>query len=500
MLHKKLLKNTTQTRILWSTLNTIVMLGISFFLLSTPYILPDEFALIRYSSITKNLLLDWNEKPDTNRFLFINVAWDRVLVPKPDPDIADHSIGVEPVTDRAKLIGLLHLLKNNPTHQFIVFDIYFKGSTAHDSLLTELLNSTPNLLVSYHRDENDKPEFPDLKIKKLGLSDIETTDDKCLKFKIFYNDSIKTTPLLLYEQIHKKMFEKKRGLFFLDQKPILNSFILDYKIRNFHYANKIYPKVHLGEWISNAFGIYAEDAFGLENNPSQNNPKEDKATQAWLDSIQKATQKTTDTLPKKSDEKKIDDQTQAWLDSIQKSNPAMVKDDVKPTDFEADFGNLEQLYDLAYLDTSYANAFIYPLLKDKIIFVGDFEDRDMHETIYGKTPGPIILLNAFLALEAGDNVIQGWFLVYLFIAFWFISYMNFTYEHVYMEWIGKLTRRKKTTAIEALTLYLIYFGIVSIVSFFLFNMHVGVLVLAFYIYLIDKIKDFYLKRQAKMAI
>ncbi len=486
-------KNNFKNRLSWSIIHALSMLFITFFLLSTPYVLPDEFMLVRYSSIAKSIVLDLGEKPDTNRFLFINVAWDKKLAPKPDADIPDHFIGNEPVTDRAKLIGLLQLLKKNPQYKFVVFDIFFKGKTPYDSTLTKLLNELPNVLVSYHRNEKDEPDKPDLDIKPLGLSDIETTDDKCLKFKIFFNDSLKSTPLLMYEKIHHKKLNTKSFFYSLDKSPVFNSFILDYRIRNFHYQSKVYPKVHLGEWINNAYGIYPEEVplgteeVFIENKTSSNTEKNtDADTQAWLDSLEKAENKTSSNT-----EKNTDADTQAWLDSLEKAeglNTDLGEEEEKEesTDTEP---NWEGTYDVKYLDSAYAEAFIYPLIKDKIIFVGDFEDRDMHETIYGNTPGPIILLDAFLALESGDNVIRATFVLFLLFAFGLVAYMNFRFEHVYHNWIKKITRSNKVNALEAFTVYTIYFAIVSIISFFLFNIHIGVLVLAFYMYLIDKIKD-----------
>jgi hypothetical protein len=103
----------------------------------------------------------------------------------------------------------------------------------------------------------------------------------------------------------------------------------------------------------------------------------------------------------------------------------------------------------------------------------------------------MILLDAFLALEAGDNVITWQFLTFLFILFLLISYITFGYDKVDGEWLHKITFRKydeKETFFESLTVYLIFFALMSVSSFFLFNIHIGVLVLAFYMNIMEKIK------------
>jgi hypothetical protein len=384
-----------------SMLNVVFMLWLTFFIQSLPYSLPDEYGLVRYSSVLRNVILGLEKKPDTTRFLFINVAWDKVMADYFDPAVPEYPVGVEPITDRKKLIDLLSLLEHRKDYKSVVFDINFKGKTEHDSVLATKINAMPNFLVSYHRDEKDKPDYPDLPIKKkLGLSDLEKVYDEALKFKLFFNDSLKTTPLLMYENVYKKKFTRDKWGHWIDNKPVFNSFILDYRIRNFDYTSGRYTKLHLGEFLS------------------------------------------------------------LMTDSLGNVNPTT---------------NPENL----------------DLFKNRIIFVGDFEDRDIHDTIYGKIPGPIILLDAFLALEAGDNIITPQFLLLLSVAFFFISYVTFNYSQIYGNWLKVLTFKKMQNPesfFESLTIYLIYFAIVSITSFFLFNIHIGVLGLAFYLNIAEKVK------------
>ncbi len=475
-----------------SLANAIFMLWLAFFLLSIPYVLPDEYVLVRYSSVTKNLILGLEEKPDTNRFLFINVAWDKVLADKYDPLVPGYTIGNEPITDRAKLVGLLQLLQANPNYEFLVLDIYLIGNTDHDSSLTALINSMDNVLVSYHRDDADVPQPPDLKIKHIGLSDIEKVDDKCLKFKIFFNDSLKTTPLLMYEKVSGKKFDH-RGLFYsIGKKSVLNSFILDYRIRNFDYMQNRYPKVHLGEWINPAYQIFPtidesifdqlEDLEGFEEEGGEG--------------------ETSDSLLPAEDDLEAEIGDIDLQDFPEEDLPEPLPEEgleEEFSEFDEGFGeeeapmNWANEYDPIFLDSSYVQDYIYGLTQDRVIFVGDFEDRDVHETIYGDTPGPIILLDAFLALEEGDNQIRIPFVTFLFISFLTISYITFRYRTVYGSWLRVATftrQRKESTLLENLTVYLIYFGLVSIITFFLFNIHISVLVLAFYMYSLEKARNY----------
>ncbi|NJO03491.1 MAG: hypothetical protein HC880_19035 [Bacteroidia bacterium] len=291
------------------------------------------------------------------------------------------------------------------------------------------LNALPNLLVSYHRDEKDKPEYPDIPIKSVGLSDIEKVEDKCLKFKIFYNDSLKTTPLLMYEKMYGKKFRKGEWFYHLGQRPVLNSFILNYRIRNYDYTQDVYPSVYLGEWIDL---VYQVNPFGEKD----------------LLALLEAQDPASDTAQ-----------------TAEGDEPGQLSEDesLLLADIPAD--TPENPYTPDRIDRSVARSHVYELTKDKIIFVGDFEDRDMHETIYGDTPGPIILLDAFLALEAGDNAIRPALVAFLYFFFVLISYISFRYRTIYGPWLQRLTQRTRATFFEALSIYLLYFAIVSISTF-----------------------------------
>jgi len=48
--------------------------------------------------------------------------------------------------------------------------------------------------------------------------------------------------------------------------------------------------------------------------------------------------------------------------------------------------------------------------------MGDF-NNDTHETIYGSTPGTLILLNVYLSLVNGQHLISCWWLIFLLLAF-----------------------------------------------------------------------------------
>ena len=57
----------------------------------------------------------------------------------------------------------------------------------------------------------------------------------------------------------------------------------------------------------------------------------------------------------------------------------------------------------------------------KFIILGDFTEYDIHTTISGNQPGPIVVFNAFLSLMHGDNILPFWVYLLVYIVFWLES-------------------------------------------------------------------------------
>jgi hypothetical protein len=154
-------------------------------------------------------------------------------------------------------------------------------------------------------------------------------------------------------------------------------------------------------------------------------------------------------------------------------------------------------HDLMQPDRAYAYADLHTLtdlidigqggqvtefVKDRIVVIGDFEDRDIHMTMFGETAGPLILLNIYLALHEGDNILPVGFFIFLWVVFFFTSIGLFTkddlLESLVLRVVGKGSLVWKLVLQGAV--YTILFGLVSVVSFLLFKIHINFLMLSFY--------------------
>jgi len=130
--------------------------------------------------------------------------------------------------------------------------------------------------------------------------------------------------------------------------------------------------------------------------------------------------------------------------------------------------------------------------KGRIIVIGNFGPSDTHNTIYGDTPGVLILLNTVLALEAGEGG-WGWiYLLFMFGCFMAISWQVLTPTEPTEKleaWLAKRTRWYdrlsgivRASLLELVT-YPLQLVLVSVVSFVVFGVAVTILYLMYLLFL-----------------
>ncbi|MEO9806297.1 MAG: hypothetical protein ABJF04_23760 [Reichenbachiella sp.] len=150
---------------------------------------------------------------------------------------------------------------------------------------------------------------------------------------------------------------------------------------------------------------------------------------------------------------------------------------------EAGF-NPVNLGELMYLE----EADIQEFVAGKIVVIGDFFEADMHETLFEITSGPLILLNAYLTIQAGDTYVNLWFFILVFATYLYLSYMVFV-DGDYME--NQLTKHfgavRIANYLAGFMSYLILLTLLSLLIFFIFGIHLNVFFLALIFYALDKI-------------
>ena len=389
-IHKRLL-----TLIL--IVHSLLLSAFSLYLLHLPYIYEDELRLIQITSVLKKFIISKKAKPDRNRFLFVNVAWEKQLIDKYDKD--GFPVGNQTITNRKSLAEFFHRINQKPNnHKYLVCDINFVDPSENDKELQSEFDKLQNYTVSYHNNESKTTQKPLFNIKR-SISDYTTFNiDKFVKFKLIQSDSLITTPLQMMLDINNATLNQ--GFFYkLNNKYILNSFIVDF-----------------------------------------------------------------------------------WIWSYDLSDKA---------DYKYDYINIG---DFKYLPDS---AF-YKILKNRIILVGDFELNDIHETVYGNMPGPLILLNTYLSVEKGENVISVYFILFIFISFLIINYYVFNIKMRFKEKISQIIAKSPIyNEMLRFFLYLTYFSIVSSISFFVFNIHLTILLFSGYMSFMDIMNHYFAARKEK---
>lgn len=133
---------------------------------------------------------------------------------------------------------------------------------------------------------------------------------------------------------------------------------------------------------------------------------------------------------------------------------------------------------------------IRTLLKNKTIILGDYKN-DIHQTVFGKLPGSIIVHNAYLTLLNDETLIRFWWVVLLFGLFFWMSWRIYQQEkrREHSKWWSRSqTAVGKIIADSIDDTFFLAVG--TILSYFIFNIHINILILLIYL----KIVTFFLKR------
>jgi hypothetical protein len=78
----------------------------------------------------------------------------------------------------------------------------------------------------------------------------------------------------------------------------------------------------------------------------------------------------------------------------------------------------------------------------------------------------------------------------MILTYFIISYISFSSPTSLRQLVRtKIFKQKpdKESFLESLPIYMVYFSTISVVSYFIFSIHIGVLALAFFMFLIEKI-------------
>lgn len=128
------------------------------------------------------------------------------------------------------------------------------------------------------------------------------------------------------------------------------------------------------------------------------------------------------------------------------------------------------------------------IAQNKVIIVGDFYDYDIHQTLLGEQPGPLIVANAYLGMLQGVPRIKFTDGLLIFLLYFFST----MYVLIWRKHKDKLItgKRKFTNLFKYLT-YILVFSLYSIFLYLLTSRHFQLLIFGLYFNLFEYLVDRY---------
>jgi hypothetical protein len=140
------------------------------------------------------------------------------------------------------------------------------------------------------------------------------------------------------------------------------------------------------------------------------------------------------------------------------------------------------------------------LFSGKLVMIGDFS-TDIHETVLGPMPGVLVLYNAYLTMLEGDNVMKFGWLLLMIVGFTWISNLILTGKGLYLlnNWKRKFRSGWIHFLIDSVD-EILYLAILTLLSYFLFNIQISIMILFIYLKITELVLDFINNRKKRKQI
>jgi hypothetical protein len=140
------------------------------------------------------------------------------------------------------------------------------------------------------------------------------------------------------------------------------------------------------------------------------------------------------------------------------------------------------------------------MFSGKLVMIGDFS-TDIHETVMGPMPGVLILYNAYLTLADGDNVMKFGWLLLMIAGFTWITHRILSGKGLYLldSWKRKFKSGWIHFMIDSVD-EILYLAILTLLSYFLFNIHISILILFIYLKISELVLDHINERKKRKII
>ena len=196
----------------------------------------DEIKFLKSASIFKHNILGIDPKPVGDSVVFLNVSKDVMTVDDPDSLLYTRTDSLEGarvvIKDRRKLAAFFGEINQYVgEYKYIICDILFDYPSPDDSLLKAKIESTKNLITSsiYKNGSVVEPIF-NVKNGCVNYTSAKTTlisnkGSLFLKLPLVYFDSVKSLPVMMYEELTGNSITEKHGLTYCNNRLAFNTVI-----------------------------------------------------------------------------------------------------------------------------------------------------------------------------------------------------------------------------------------------------------------------------------
>lgn len=187
--------------------NTIFA-ALLFLFLNKSHVLPGENSKLFFlGPAFKNWISSERSTFGKEDFLFVNTAFDRMLVPHFERLDNGLSRGTMPrgnvdIVDREKLFLFFSKINKTANYKYLVCNIIFDHPSEYDSSLGAVMRKTKKMVVAQgERLDNIQPAFRNLPI---GLDMVYAPSGVFNKYRLFEQATplVKSIPLHMYEELH----------------------------------------------------------------------------------------------------------------------------------------------------------------------------------------------------------------------------------------------------------------------------------------------------------
>ena len=142
-----------------SLFNVIVITLLTYVLDNQSRLFGEDLSTFTWIELAKHKCKKTNTTENNNNTLFVNVAYDKTLIPvyETDKEIENDTLlmGEDAITDRKKLLKFLSILQKTNTYAYIFLDVRFETKykvPKVDSLLFNKIANMRNIVVANHSD------------------------------------------------------------------------------------------------------------------------------------------------------------------------------------------------------------------------------------------------------------------------------------------------------------------------------------------------------------